>query len=109
MLRFPVNLTETDARAWVASWVDFPHLDAVTADTAQGAFELLIDRTYEAVSDLIAKGQHPEPSAQRDRPVVSFSIPGSLVPPHLARLLSVTKLGSAMLTYSWTNDYAYVG
>jgi len=109
MFRFPVHISQTTPEEWTASWVDFPDLGSASSVDAQTAFEGLIEQTFSTVSELIAKGRHPQPSPANGRPVVSFSPPGRLQPPHLSRLVSVTRYGSMMTTYSWTNDFAYIG
>jgi hypothetical protein len=108
MLRYPVDVKQVSSERFRAVWVDFPDLSRGEGLSARAAFEALIDRSYSAIADLVATGRYPPPSPAEGRPVVSFSLPGQILAPHLARVLAVTRRGTEMATYSWTNDIAYV-
>jgi hypothetical protein len=108
MLNYPVDIKQVSSDRYRALWVDYPDIGRGEGGSAQAAFEALIDRTYGMIADAVAAGQQIPPSPADGRPVVGFSPAGEIKAPHLGRLLSVTRAGTHMATYSWTNDFAYV-
>lgn len=108
MLNYPVDIKQVSSESYRAVWVDFPDLPQGQGKDARAAFEALIDNSFSIVSDLIARNLHAVPSPDEGRPVVRFSPPGQILPTHVNRLLSVTRNGTNMVTFSWTNDFTYV-
>jgi|GEM_PF-6837458 len=108
MLNYPVDIKQTSSETFRAVWVDFPDLPQGQGKDARAAFEALIDNSFAIISDLVARNLHPTPSAGEGRPVVRFSPPGQIVPTHVNRLMSVTRNGTYMATFGWTNDFTYV-
>jgi hypothetical protein len=108
MLRYPVDVKRVSSDQCRAVWVDFPDLPRGLGANEQQAFNALIDNSFAMVADLVARGLHPEPSPAEGREVVTFDDVKKMSPLHLRHLLAVTPNGYRMLTYSWTNDLAYV-
>ena len=108
MLSYPIDIKQVSSELYRAIWVDYPDDLRGEGASAQAAFEALINRSYGIIADLVAAGRHVPPSPADGRPVVTFSPPAEIKAPHIGRILSVTRSGSAMATYSWTNDVAYV-
>lgn len=107
MVDYPIDVVRQSDVEFVATWVDFPALPAAMSDTPQGAFQALLDATFGAVADLVARGLGPNPSPANGRATVSIG-DATLLSPHIGNLVNLTKKGTWMLTYAWSNDSAYI-
>ena len=108
MLRYPVDVKRIASDKCRALWVDFPDFPRGEGLDEQQALEALIDKTFNVIAEVIAQRRHPKPSPIEGRPTVAFDEPQEILAPHLRHLLSVTPAGAKMITYSWTNDLAYI-
>lgn len=107
MIEYPVDIVQKSAEEYQAAWVDFPAIAPAFGVSAHAAIQALIEASFSAISDLVARAQNPQPSPAAGRPTVTFGAP-SLLSPHIGNLLSLTPGGTMMATYSWTNDAAYI-
>lgn len=109
MLSFPIDVRQRSPEGWFAYWVDFPDYGPISGHTPEAAFNALVDQTFNTIADLVNEGRAPQPSPANGRPTVTFSPVNKIIPPHIGRLIGVTRYGTLMTTYSWTNDFAYIG
>jgi hypothetical protein len=107
MLHFPIDVLRVSNDVFQAAWVDFPNVPAATGDDPSSALASLMSDSLADVTDLVASGKGASPSASNGRPVISIGAPMTLKPHYIKHLLGVTPNGTAMVNYSWTNDFAY--
>jgi hypothetical protein len=108
MLEYPIDVKRVSSDLCRAVWVDFPDFPQGRGANEQQAFNALIDASFSMIADVVARGSYPQPSPAEGRPVVTFEEPRKMAQQHMRHLLSVTPAGTRMITYSWTNELAYI-